>query len=72
MGIRYDGFWKLAKEQNLTTYKIRQQQIISETTLQHIRKNEPISTASIESLCRALHCQPGDLLEYVPNEDEEA
>jgi putative transcriptional regulator len=27
---------------------------------------------TLEAICRALDCQPGDLLEYVPDEGEEA
>lgn len=61
----------LMEEKKLTTYKIRQQQIISERTLQHIRKDEPISTKSIEKLCEALNCQPGDIMEYVEEEEKE-
>lgn len=39
-------------------------------TLQHIRKDEPISTKSIEKLCEALNCQPGDIMEYIEDETE--
>ncbi len=66
--IIYDKLLKLMKKQGLTTYKIRQEKIISETTLQHIREGKPISTASIASLCSVLHCQPGDILEFVPDD----
>lgn len=61
----------LMEEKNLTTYKIRQNKIISERTLQHIRKDEPISTDSIRKMCEVLNCQPGDILEYVEDETEE-
>ena len=27
-----------------------------------------LELSTLEGLCRALNCQPGDLLEYVPNE----
>ena len=26
---------------------------------------------TLEAICRALNCQPGDILEYVPEEDEQ-
>ena len=48
-----------------TTYTIRQQKIIPEKTLTAIRKNEPISTKTIDTICKVLKCQPGDILGYV-------
>ena len=58
------------EEKNLTTYKIRRQRIISEYTLQNIRKGKSITTDSIAALCEALNCQPGDILEYVEENNE--
>ena len=34
-------------------------------------KNKGIEFATLEKLCRALECSVGDLLEYVPEEDQE-
>lgn len=66
--IVYDKLLKLMEKQGLSTYKIRKEKIISESTLQKIRENRTITTDSIASLCEVLHCQPGDLMEYVPDE----
>lgn len=35
-------------------------------------KAKAIRFSTLEALCQALHCQPGDILEYVPEEKEEA
>lgn len=59
----------LMEEKGLSTYKIRKEKIISESTLQKIRSNKSITTDSIASLCQKLNCQPGDLMEYVPDAD---
>lgn len=63
--IVYGKLLKLMEGKNLTTYRIRQEHIISEYTLQNIRKGKPITTESIAALCETLECQPGDILEYV-------
>ena len=34
-------------------------------------KAKAIRFSTLESLCRELHCQPGDLLEFVDEEDAE-
>ncbi|RHM80514.1 XRE family transcriptional regulator [Mediterraneibacter gnavus] len=56
------------EQEGLTTYKIRKEKIISESTLQNIREGKRITTDSIAALCGALNCQPGDILEYIPDE----
>lgn len=68
MPIKFDRLFDLMREKGLTTYKIRKNKIISEGTLQKLRENGTVSTESIATLCAALDCQPGDIMEYVPDE----
>lgn len=53
------------KEKGYTTYRIRKNKLLSESTVQKLRKGEGISWDNIESLCKLLNCQPGDIIEYV-------
>ena len=53
------------KEIGITTYKIRQEKILSESTVQKLRASKGVSWENLETLCRLLDCQPGDLMEYV-------
>ena len=32
-------------------------------------KAKAIRFSTLESICKVLNCQPGDILEYIPNED---
>ena len=32
-------------------------------------KAKAIMFSTLEAICQALHCQPGDILEYVPDSD---
>lgn len=34
-------------------------------------KARAIRFSTLEAICRALECQPGDILEYIPGPDEE-
>ena len=52
------------KEKGYTSYKIRQEKLLSESTIQKLRSGKGVSWENIETLCRLLDCQPGDLLEY--------
>lgn len=67
MPMDYTKLFAIMKERHLTTYRIRQDKIIPEGTLQKLRKNGAVSTDTICALCRALDCQPGDIMEYVPD-----
>lgn len=53
------------KEKGFTTYKIRQEKLLSESTVQKLRNGIGVSWENIETICRLLDCQPGDLIEYV-------
>ena len=34
-------------------------------------KAKAVRFTTLDALCRALHCQPGDLIEYVEREEED-
>lgn len=59
------------KEAGYTTYKMRQEKLLGESVLQQLRKGELVSWANISRLCAMLEIQPGDLLKYVPDTEEE-
>lgn len=64
MPIKYDKLFALMKEKGLTTYKIRQENIISQSALTAIKNGKGITTDTVAKLCKALNCQPGDILDY--------
>lgn len=58
------------KEKGCTPSMIRNNKLMSESTMQKFRNSEIVSTDNIARLCRLLECQPGDILEYVPDKAE--
>ena len=58
---------KALKSAGYTTYTLQKQGLLSSSTLQKLLKGEPLSWANLDKLCALLDCQPGDLLEYVPD-----
>ena len=67
MGLQYKmDVVSALKENGITSYKIRSEKLLSESTLQKLRKGEGVSWDNLETLCRLLECQPSDLIEYVP------
>jgi len=61
------------KEKGYTTYRIRKDELLNDSTVSKLRKWENweegkgISWASIATVCKLLNCQPGDLMEYIPD-----
>ena len=47
-----------------TTYRLRKERLLSESTVQKLRTGQGVSWDNIETLCQLLSCQPGDLLVY--------
>lgn len=52
------------KERGFTTYKIRKEKLLAESTVQALRRGELISLDNISRICSMLKCQPGDILIY--------
>jgi len=53
------------KEKGFTTYKLRKEGLLGEGSIQALRKDAPISWASIACICELLNGQRGDILEVV-------
>lgn len=58
------------KDVGYSTYRLRKEKLLGEATIQKFRNNEPVSWENISTVCKLLKCQIGDLLEYVPDEEE--
>ena len=67
MAIRYkvDILAEL-KKKGYTTTKIREEKLFGQSYLQQLRHGELVSWKALDTICMLLECQPGDLVEYVP------
>ena len=60
MAKRKMGLTGLSKEVDVT---------MANLSILKNNKAKAIRFTTLEAICRALDCQPGDILEYVPDED---
>ena len=58
------------KERGYSTYKLKNEKILHEMTLQAFRDGKMVSWSVLERICELLDCQPGDLIEYVKPEGQ--
>ena len=66
--IVYNKLIKILKARNITFTELRIRLKLGTTTVAKINKNQIISLEVIDRLCDYLELQPGDILEFVPEE----
>ena len=56
------------KEAGYNTNRLRKEKLLSEGVIQSLRENRYVTLQNISKICQLLNCQPGDILEYQPEE----
>lgn len=72
MPISYQKLLKILEERKISSYVItKKDRVIGQATWKKINEGGHIDTRTIEALCKYLNCQPGDILEYIPDQENE-
>ena len=58
----------LLKEKGFSTYKLRKEKILGEATIQKLRERKIPGIENLNWLCAILNVQPGDIIEYIPDQ----
>lgn len=58
------------KSSGYSSHRLREEKLIGENAIQALRNNEIVSLKTLDAICKLLQCQPGDILEYVPEAPE--
>ena len=58
------------KEAGYSSTRIRKEKLMGQATMTQLRRGELVSWMNIETICRLLQCQPGDILEYAEDSPE--
>ena len=61
---------KSLSDRGYNATKIRKDKILSQATMQNIRQGKGITTDTINTICLILRCQPSDIIEIIPTEEE--
>lgn len=70
MIIYRDVLDKLRKK-GYSTYQLRKLKIMGESKIQNIRKNN-VDIKTVNQICALLNCQPGEIIEYIPDIDKDS
>ncbi len=64
MPIKYNKLFALLAMKGLQKTDLITMADISAPTLAKLSKGETVTTETISKICKALDCQPGDIMEY--------
>jgi len=71
MGVTYKKLWIMLIERNLSKTELREMADISPATLTKLNKNKYVHMEMLEKICRALGCSFDDIVELLPQVNEE-
>ena len=71
MAIKYDKLVQKMNEAGINSYVIKRDKIVGQATFKKIHEGGELSTKVIDRFCKLFNCQPGDILEYVPDEESQ-
>ena len=67
--IIYESIWQTLKKRHISTYSLINDHHMSSSTLDRLRKNLPLTTVTLNDLCRILNCELPDIAEYIPSDN---
>ncbi len=67
--MSYDKLWKVMEEKGVTQYALIKKYRVSPGQITRLKRNESVSTHTIEMFCKILGCRVGEIMEYIPDEE---
>ena len=69
--ITYEPFWNTLKNSDESTYTLIYNHNLSSSTIDRLRKKKPLSTTTLNDLCRILDCDINDIISYQRSESDQ-
>ena len=69
MAISYNRLWKRLIDHDLSKTDMMRRAKISTYVLARLSKGESVSMESMEKICKVLNCNIGDVMEFVPDNE---
>ena len=63
--ISYNNLWETMKEKGVTQYALIKKFGVSPSQITRLKRNESVSTHTIEMFCKILDCDVCDIMEYI-------
>ena len=69
MAVCYDKLFHLMIDKKISNVQLKDMAGVSANIITRLKRDEDISTESIEKICLALNCGVDDILEFVPEKE---
>lgn len=69
--MKYNKLFALLALNGMKKSDLVSAKVISSPTLAKLSKGESINTNVLCKICNYLKCQPGDIMEYIPDENND-
>lgn len=63
--ITYDPLWETMKKKGVTQYALIKKHGVSPAQITRLKRNESVSTNTIDMLCRILNCDVDDVRQFM-------
>lgn len=63
--IIYDNLWKTMREKGVSQYVLIKEYHVSPAQITRLKRNESVSTHTIDMFCKILDCKVEDIMQYV-------
>lgn len=70
--ISYERLWETMRKKAVTQYALIHFHHVSPAQITRLKRNESVSTHTIEMFCKILSCRVEDIMEYIPEDEEPA
>ena len=68
--ITYNNLWNVTKERGISQYALINHYGISPAQITRLKRNESVSTHTIDVFCKILHCNVSDIMEFTDDSEE--
>ena len=65
--ISFEKLWDIMKEKGISQYALIKKYGVSPAQITRLKRNESVSTHTIEMFCEILDCRVEDIMEYKKN-----
>lgn len=70
MAVSYNKLWKLLIDKKMSKADLRKTASLAPNTMTKLRRDEPVAMTVLDKICGTLNVDYGDIMQYVPNEEE--
>ena len=71
MAISYNKLWKLLIDKKMSKADLRKAAGIAPNTMTRLRRDEEVTLAVLNKICKTLEVDIGDIMEFLPEPDAE-